>query len=148
MAALPEETVPQPQPQPQRSGPQLRPVPDPAGRHHAAPKEAPADGEAGFDTAADLSRQALWLKATFRPPDVWAVRQPSAKEEWEFVKAAAHLPESATVRTLARAYSYPAVAGIVAGLLLIWIARSPARGMTAALVAVLVTATCYLTWPA
>ncbi|PSK96033.1 hypothetical protein CLV63_113196 [Murinocardiopsis flavida] len=144
MAALPEESVPS-----QRSGPQLRPVPDPAGRHHAAPQETPAGGDgAGFDTAADLSRQAAWLKQTFRPPDVWAVRQPSAREEWEFARAAAHLPESTAVRALARVYAYPAVAGIVAGLWLIWIARSPARGITAVLVCVLAATAAYVSWPA
>lgn len=82
-------------------------------------------------SAADAARAITWLGVTFRPPDVWRERQPSLKEEWEFVMDGSHLPEQGLWRAAARGYAAPAIAVITALHVLIWILRSPARHATA-----------------
>ncbi|CAL9623368.1 hypothetical protein SUDANB121_05900 (plasmid) [Nocardiopsis dassonvillei] len=82
-------------------------------------------------SAADAARAITWLGVTFRPPDVWRERQPSLKEEWEFVMDGSHLPEQGLWRAAARGYAAPAIAVITALHVLIWVLRSPARHATA-----------------
>ncbi|MGI5122837.1 hypothetical protein ACQEU5_25300, partial [Marinactinospora thermotolerans] len=85
-------------------------------------------------TAADVERAVRWLGVTYRPPDVWRERQPSLKEEWDFVMRGDHLPEAGIWRQAARAYAAPALAVCSALHIAIWILRSPARHATAWLV--------------
>ncbi|SHK92412.1 hypothetical protein SAMN05421803_14313 [Nocardiopsis flavescens] len=82
-------------------------------------------------SAADAARAITWLGVTFRPPDVWRERQPSLKEEWEFVLKGDHLPEQGLWRAAARGYAAPAIAVITALHVLVWVLRSPARHATA-----------------
>lgn len=82
-------------------------------------------------SAADAARAITWLGVTFRPPDVWRERQPSLREEWEFVMDGSHLPEQGLWRAAARGYAAPAIAVITALHFAIWVLRSPARHATA-----------------
>jgi|SRR5699024_3806158 len=85
-------------------------------------------------SAADAERAIRWLGVTYRPPDVWRERQPSLKEEWDFVMDGSHLPEQGPWRAAARGYAAPTIALIGALHLAVWILRSPARHATAWLV--------------
>ncbi|MFE6309306.1 hypothetical protein [Nocardiopsis sp. NPDC057823] len=95
-------------------------------------------------SAADADRAIRWLGVTFRPPDVWRERQPSLKEEWDFVLKGDHLPESDLWRAAARGYAAPAIAVITALHFLIWVLRSPARHATAWAVLALVAGSAVL----
>lgn len=124
------------------------PVPDQdQGAQAAAPATTPASTDAPpeADTSAELveveSRSAAeaerairWLGVTYRPPDVWRERQPSLREEWEFVMDGSHLPEQGVWRAAARGYAAPTIALIGLLHLAVWILRSPARHATAWLV--------------
>ncbi|WP_116247732.1 hypothetical protein [Nocardiopsis sp. FIRDI 009] len=81
-------------------------------------------------SAAEAERAIKWLGVTFRPPDVWRERQPSLREEWEFVMKGDHLPEGLW-RAAARGYAAPAIGVISLLHFLIWVLRSPARHATA-----------------
>ncbi|MGW9351733.1 hypothetical protein [Nocardiopsis flavescens] len=109
-----------------------------------APKEASTEAPTTTETtketalvavespsAADAAAAITWLGVTFRPPDVWRERQPSLKEEWEFVMDGSHLPEAGLWRAAARGYAAPAIAVITALHVLVWVLRSPARHATA-----------------
>ncbi|MGW8438833.1 hypothetical protein ACWGKS_27105 [Nocardiopsis sp. NPDC055879] len=85
-------------------------------------------------SAAEAERAIRWLGVTYRPPDVWRERQPSLREEWEFVMDGSHLPEQGVWRAAARGYAAPTIALIGALHLAVWILRSPARHATAWLV--------------
>lgn len=82
-------------------------------------------------SAAEAERAIKWLGVTYRPPDVWRERQPSLREEWEFVMDGSHLPEQGPWRAAARGYAAPTIALIGALHLAVWILRSPARHATA-----------------
>lgn len=95
-------------------------------------------------SAAEADRAIRWLGVTFRPPDVWRERQPSLREEWEFVLDGSHLPEQGLWRAAARGYAAPAIGLITLLHFLIWVLRSPARHATAWVVVALVAGSAHL----
>lgn len=151
----------QPRLVPERSS---EPEPDPAGQNsgqggsgeaeeETPPTPSPASASTPVSeelvvtesrSAADVARAISVLGVTYRPPDVWRERQPSLREEWEFVMDGSHLPENDVWRALARGYAAPAMALIAALHLAIWILRSPARHATAWAVGLFVAVTAAL----
>ncbi|WP_026119890.1 hypothetical protein [Nocardiopsis ganjiahuensis] len=147
VAGLPEavaRAVKAAPPAPERDQEPVKAAPPPAPVAEEADPSAPPAGPqapvpAGEDlavaqdgrTAADVARSLTWLGVTYRPPDIWRQRQPSLREEFDFVMAGAHLPEQGPWRLLARLYAAPAMALIGVLHALIWILRSPARHATA-----------------
>lgn len=95
-------------------------------------------------TAADVARSITWLGVTYRPPDVWRERQPSLKEEFEYVMAGDHLPSEGPWRQLACVYAAPALGVIAALHVAIWILRSPARHITVWVLVAVAAATAYI----
>lgn len=145
-----------PTPQPRAESPVRGPAPAPGedqGTQTEAPKSTGTPPEAEPETAlvavesrsaAEAERAITWLGVTFRPPDVWRERQPSLKEEWDFVMKGAHLPEQGLWRAAARGYAAPAIGLITALHFLIWVLRSPARHATAWAVVALVAGSAHL----
>ncbi|RKS09995.1 hypothetical protein DFP74_5741 [Nocardiopsis sp. Huas11] len=146
------------EPAPQRTDQPAARVPPPAPeRDQDAQPTAPAATPTSADTptetaketalvavepesrsAADAERAITWLGVTYRPPDIWRERQPCLKEEWDFVMKGDHLPGQGPWRAAARGYAVPAIGLIGVLHFLIWILRSPARQVTAWVVAVLI----------
>lgn len=112
------------------------PAPVPEQDQGAEPAAAATDTSAELvevesRSAAEAERAIRWLGVTYRPPDVWRERQPSLREEWEFVMDGSHLPEQGVWRAAARGYAAPTIALIGLLHLAVWILRSPARHATA-----------------
>ncbi|MFI6579348.1 hypothetical protein ACIBFB_26495 [Nocardiopsis sp. NPDC050513] len=131
-----------PAPEPRAESPVRVPAPAPEqdqGAEPTAPDTTPTSTETTKETAlvavesrsaAEAERAIKWLGVTFRPPDVWRERQPSLKEEWDFVMKGDHLPEQGLWRAAARGYAAPAIGVISLLHFLIWVLRSPARHAT------------------
>lgn len=148
-AVLDKTTAPPKNPKPSMHEPK-KPAPQPS----TEPEETtPTSEETEESTevavvegrsAADADRAIRWLGVTYRPPDVWRERQPSLREEWEFVMDGSHLPEQGPWRAAARGYAAPAIGLITVLHVLIWVLRSPARHATAWAVVLLVAASAHL----
>ena len=134
--AKPEPPVSEPEPEAPSAPQTPAPVPEQdQGAQAAATTELV---EVESRSAAEAERAIKWLGVTYRPPDVWRERQPSLREEWEFVMDGSHLPEQGVWRAAARGYAAPAIGLITALHFVIWVLRSPARHATAWMVGLLV----------
>lgn len=131
---------------PEAESPVRGPAPTPEPVQDVGTAEASAASLVAVESrsAAEADRAIRWLGVTFRPPDVWRERQPSLREEWEFVLDGSHLPEQGLWRAAARGYAAPAIGLITLLHFLIWVLRSPARHATAWVVVALVAGSAHL----